>query len=131
MGAPSCDPKNRLCRKLQIDAQTEYNKCLSKEAESRNGTINEQGIMVDKQGQNMDPYLGCTTDRLPDAHITVPVFAKYCSRHCYYIVPYDSIFYYAHEEKDKRRSLKSLVLQKHIVELAIVRQDYKGFISVL
>ena len=26
--APSCDPKNRLCRKLQIDAQTEYNKCL-------------------------------------------------------------------------------------------------------
>ena len=25
---PSCDPKNRLCRKLQIDTQTEYKKCL-------------------------------------------------------------------------------------------------------
>ena len=73
-----------------------------KEAETRNGTINEQDVMVDGQGGIMDPYLGCTTDRLPDAHITVPVFAKYCSRHCYYLVPYDSIFYYEHEEKDKK-----------------------------
>ena len=64
--------------------------------------------MVDGQGGIMDPYLGCTTDRLPDAHITVPVFAKYCSRHCYYLVPYDSIFYYEHEEKDKKAQTDKL-----------------------
>ena len=25
---PSCSPKNRDCRKLQLDTQAEYNKCL-------------------------------------------------------------------------------------------------------
>jgi hypothetical protein len=25
---PACDPKNRYCRKLQLDTQTEYSKCL-------------------------------------------------------------------------------------------------------
>ena len=75
---------------------------ISTEAETRNATINEQGNMVDAEGNTVDPYMGCTTDRLPDAFITVPVFAKFCSRHCYYLVPYDSIFYYEHEEKDKK-----------------------------
>ena len=28
--------------------------------------------------------LGCVTDKLPDgSYLTVPVFASYCSRHCY------------------------------------------------
>ena len=78
------------------------------ESESRNATINEKGIMVNAEGRTIDPYMGCTTDRLPDAHITVPVFAKFCSRHCYYLVPYESIFYYAHEEKDKKAQTKKL-----------------------
>ena len=74
----------------------------SEEAAKRNGTINEDGNMVDEQGRSMDFLMGCTSDRLPDTVITVPVFAKYCSRHCYYLVPYDTIFYYEHEEKDKK-----------------------------
>ena len=64
--------------------------------------------MVDGEGKGIDAYMGCTTDRLPDALITVPVFAKYCSRHCYYLVPYDSIFYYEHEEKDKKAQTEKL-----------------------
>ena len=58
--------------------------------------------MIDQEGKPLNPEMGCVTDRLPDTLITVPVFAKFCSRHCYYLVPYDSVFYYEHEEKDKK-----------------------------
>ena len=54
--------------------------------------------MYDKDGSLMDPLMGCITDRIVGGPLTAPIFAKFCSRHCYYLIPHNLNYYYDHED---------------------------------
>lgn len=93
-----CDPKRRSCVKVNLQIEARYEKCLSEEAKARNGTVDEQGVLYNKDGTVMEPLRGCITDQLRSGPLVAPIFAHFCSRHCYYLIPHNSIYYYDHED---------------------------------
>ena len=83
------------------------------EAKARNGTVDENFVMYEKDGSLMEPQMGCITDRLGDGAVFVaPIFAKFCSRHCYYLIPHNSIYYYDHEDINTAKPARRGRLEK-------------------
>ena len=65
--------------------------------------------MINKNGALLDPYMGCITDRLQSGLLTIPIFAQFCSRHCYYLLPYNTFYYYEHEVNEKQNGQSQIL----------------------
>ena len=90
---------------------------FSNEAKARNGTIDENGVMYGEDGKIMEPRMGCITDQLRSGPLVAPIFAKFCSRHCYYLIPYtrmphNAIYYYDHEDINTAKAARRGRLEK-------------------
>ena len=85
----------------------------SNEAKARNGTIDEDFVMYEQDGSIMEPQMGCITDDLgPGGIFVAPIYAKFCSRHCYYLIPHNSIYYYDHEDINTAKAARRGRLEK-------------------
>ena len=69
--------------------------------------------MYEKDGTIMEPRMGCITDNLgPGGILVAPIFAKFCSRHCYYLIPHNAIYYYDHEDINTAKASRRGRLEK-------------------
>ena len=84
----------------------------SNEAKARNGTIDENFVMYKEDGSIMEPQMGCITDQIFSGPLIAPIFAKFCSRHCYYLIPHNSIYYYDHEDINTAKAARRGRLEK-------------------
>ena len=85
---------------------------FSNEAKARNGTVDENGVMYGEDGKIMEPWMGCITDQLRSGPLVAPIFAKFCSRHCYYLIPHNGFYYYDHEDINTAKAARRGRLEK-------------------